>query len=387
MTTKIAHLADTHLGFRQYGLIEREEDFYNAFDNIINDIIEEDVDFVLHSGDLFETSKPPVNALLAAQKGFNKLYEADIPIYTIAGNHDILMRRKATLPHRLFENNKFNILTTKNNYYVHDDVFIGGFSYVSKRNEERIIDLFNKISEESKKYENRILMIHGSIDKYFEFNPEFTLSMIPSDFTYYAMGHLHKRIKEEFKGGYLSYPGSTEVMSLTELKNYNKSKKGYNLITLNNGVAEVEYKNMPLQRELIQKSISYPELDEKLEELKEDIVNLDKKPVVYLTIKNGDFDRQEVFQKIESVLGNKALTIRKEYKPTETIKNEYEDIDSDKITAEYLIKEEMKDYGEDISDLALDLYKQLSVSNKPEAYKIAEDFFEKQYNNQKGDDE
>ena len=42
MTTKIAHLADTHLGYRQYGLLEREEDFYDAFNKIIDDIIEKD---------------------------------------------------------------------------------------------------------------------------------------------------------------------------------------------------------------------------------------------------------------------------------------------------------------------------------------------------------
>ena len=33
MTIKIAHLADTHLGYRQYGLQEREDDFYDSFIN------------------------------------------------------------------------------------------------------------------------------------------------------------------------------------------------------------------------------------------------------------------------------------------------------------------------------------------------------------------
>ena len=51
---KFAHLADTHLGYRQFGLLEREKDFYEVFDKIIDKIIEEKVDFVIHSGDLFD---------------------------------------------------------------------------------------------------------------------------------------------------------------------------------------------------------------------------------------------------------------------------------------------------------------------------------------------
>ena len=38
MTIKIAHMADTHLGYKQYGLNERENDFYKTFEKIIDDI-------------------------------------------------------------------------------------------------------------------------------------------------------------------------------------------------------------------------------------------------------------------------------------------------------------------------------------------------------------
>ena len=48
---KFAHLSDTHLGYRQFGLNEREKDFYEVFELIIDKIIEENVDFVIHSGD------------------------------------------------------------------------------------------------------------------------------------------------------------------------------------------------------------------------------------------------------------------------------------------------------------------------------------------------
>ena len=43
---KFAHLADTHLGYRQFGLIEREKDFYEVFEKVIDKIIEEKEDIL-----------------------------------------------------------------------------------------------------------------------------------------------------------------------------------------------------------------------------------------------------------------------------------------------------------------------------------------------------
>lgn len=98
---QFAHLADTHMGYRQYGLVERENDFFQVFEQAIDEIINERPDFVIHSGDLFEYSRPPTRALLTAQKGILRLKEANIPIYAIAGNHDVVMRKNA-LPPKLY---------------------------------------------------------------------------------------------------------------------------------------------------------------------------------------------------------------------------------------------------------------------------------------------
>ena len=100
---KFAHLADTHLGYRQYGLFEREKDFYEVFEKVIDKIIEENVDFVVHSGDLFETARPSPMALLTFQKDLLKLKGAGIPMYAIAGNHDIVMRKGSIPPQVIFK--------------------------------------------------------------------------------------------------------------------------------------------------------------------------------------------------------------------------------------------------------------------------------------------
>ena len=51
---KIAVFTDPHLGYVQYGNYEREEDFYNTFNNMIDEIIKEDVGLVINAGDIFD---------------------------------------------------------------------------------------------------------------------------------------------------------------------------------------------------------------------------------------------------------------------------------------------------------------------------------------------
>ena len=81
-------MADNHLGYRQYGLYQREIDYYDTFKTAIKKILELRPDFVIHSGDLFEFFRSPPKALFEVQKGLKKLQEKNIPVYAIPGNHD-----------------------------------------------------------------------------------------------------------------------------------------------------------------------------------------------------------------------------------------------------------------------------------------------------------
>lgn len=396
MTIKIAHVADTHLGYRQYGLAEREEDIYITFNRIIDDMIDRDVDYVLHAGDLFENPKPPIKALLVAQEGFNKLLEHEIPVYVIAGNHDILQRRKTAIPQKLYENKNFHIINYSNNndsnneIVLKEDIFLTGLQYLPKSKEEGISSVLSEITKKALEHKWKILMLHGSISKYFEIEPEFELKTIPEGYDYYAMGHLHNRIRDTFKGGKLSYPGSTEIRSKSELPDYYKNKKGYNLITVTDDKLNVDYINIPLEREFIDKQIDYSKLNESLEKLEEKIKTSlhekAKKPVVYLSIENGNYDRSDVAALVYDKLEDITLTTRITYKPTETIENIPENLDKDNITPENMIKERLKeDYGDEIATLAIELYKNLSEKNIPAAQNIADEFYRKTYQDIKGE--
>ena len=93
---RIAHLADVHLGFRQFqrldasGVNQREADVAAAFRRAIDAVIEQRPDAVLIAGDLFHSVRPTNRAIIEAFAGLRRLREAlpAAPVALIAGNHD-----------------------------------------------------------------------------------------------------------------------------------------------------------------------------------------------------------------------------------------------------------------------------------------------------------
>lgn len=93
---RIAHLADLHLGFRQYqrttadGTNQREHDVALAFERAISKVIELRPDAVLFAGDIFHTVRPPNPAIIHAFNQLARLSD-ELPkaaIVMVAGNHD-----------------------------------------------------------------------------------------------------------------------------------------------------------------------------------------------------------------------------------------------------------------------------------------------------------
>lgn len=66
---KIVHFSDTHLWIN-IDNTTREDDFYNNFKIVIDDIISIKPDFVIHSWDLFHYSKPWNKAISIALEWF-----------------------------------------------------------------------------------------------------------------------------------------------------------------------------------------------------------------------------------------------------------------------------------------------------------------------------
>lgn len=92
---RIAHLADTHLGYSAYGRADPESgrnqravDIERSFEAAISDILTREVDLVLHAGDVFHHTRPSWSTLTHFVRQMRRLELAGIPAVVIAGNHD-----------------------------------------------------------------------------------------------------------------------------------------------------------------------------------------------------------------------------------------------------------------------------------------------------------
>lgn len=108
---KLAHLADVHLGFRQYhrltsqGINQREADVAGAFRRAVDELIATAPDIVVVAGDLFNSVRPTNAAILHSFGQFRRLREAlpAVPVVIVAGNHDTPRSVETGTILRLFE--------------------------------------------------------------------------------------------------------------------------------------------------------------------------------------------------------------------------------------------------------------------------------------------
>lgn len=96
MTYHIAHLADLHVGFRQFnkttpgGINQREADVTEALRRVVSAVIDAAPDLIVIAGDVFHHVRPPNAAILALFAQLQRLRVGlpTTPIVVIAGNHD-----------------------------------------------------------------------------------------------------------------------------------------------------------------------------------------------------------------------------------------------------------------------------------------------------------
>lgn len=94
---KILHCSDIHLGrkpvgsaFSEYS-IQRYEDYFRSFANLIDFSIDAETDLVMIAGDLFDRKELSPDVLERTEKLLGRLKGSEIKIVAIEGNHDRIL--------------------------------------------------------------------------------------------------------------------------------------------------------------------------------------------------------------------------------------------------------------------------------------------------------
>lgn len=291
---KFAHMADCHLGsWRQPELKELN---FQSFQWAVNKCIKEKVDFVLISGDLFDSAYPSIDVLKETFGEFRKFKDQNIPVFLIAGSHDYSVSGKTfldVLEKAGFCKNVSQFEERNGEIILQPTLYknVAIYGYPGKKSSLEIDDL-ERIKLQDSPGLFKILMIHTAIRDAVKNLP---IKAVDQDalpkVDYYALGHLHIN----YQKGNKVYSGPIFPNNITELEEL----KGGSFYIFSNGnlkKEEIKLKNvLPISLEVKNALTATDEIISSLEKefLKEKILILK----LYGTLEKGkssDIDLQKI---------------------------------------------------------------------------------------------
>ncbi|HEY3746496.1 MAG TPA: DNA repair exonuclease [Gemmatimonadaceae bacterium] len=244
---RLVHLADIHLGFRQYqrqtptGINQREADVGESLQRVIDAVIDLKPDLVLVAGDVFHTVRPTNPAILHGFRQFSRLVQAlpDTKVVMIAGNHDTPRTAETGCILRLFSQLNITVIDGKSSRISFPELDLMILAVP-----DMALDRARLEPDLTAKY--NILLLHGEIEgvlpKYGRelerASMEITQQELGAEkWDYVALGHyhVHRRIAENaYYSGSLDYTSTNPWGELSEERETGIGGKGiieYDLAT------------------------------------------------------------------------------------------------------------------------------------------------------------
>jgi len=228
---------------------------FSAFDKALTRCMEEKVDFIVISGDLFHSNIPDMGVVNNAVKKMREVRDKGIPIYVIYGSHDYSPNETSIVDildsAGLFtkivrgevENQKLRLEFTED---PETKAKLVGISARKIGMEEKYYEILDRETLE-KEDGFKIFVFHSALS---EFKPDFLarmasvpISYFPKGFDYYAGGHIHKQIEEKLPGYdkivyagplFAGYPRDLEQSACGE-------RRGFYLISFDDRIKKVEF--------------------------------------------------------------------------------------------------------------------------------------------------
>ncbi len=314
----VLHVSDTHLGLRQYGLEERERDIYESFMEVIDIVIKERVDLVIHSGDFFDSYRPPPQALLVAINGLRKLRDKGVPVVAVLGEHDTPKRRSFPPLLLLQELGLLRALgynpAKRENYYLNTRsrkgvrVLVAGVSN-HRSIEIRLLPERIRLVPKPPRDTPSIFMCHQGLREVVPMG-EIGLEDLPEGFNYYGLGHIHSYTELSKNGVPVVYPGSIEATRMDEV---GEGVRKYVVI------ASIDTRgSVVVDRHVLTSPRPQFFIDAEYKRLRDEIGRVlsrnrfIKKPVLHISIRNAPLSlrRQSLYALLDSLLRNRVLHYR-----------------------------------------------------------------------------
>lgn len=250
---KFAHMADCHIGaWRDEKLRDLN---LKAFEKAIDICVTEKVDFIVISGDLFDTNIPNLSQVKLAVEKLKSAKDKGINIYLVFGSHDYNPNTISMIDvlesADLFEN------VSKGEYkgdklelqFVEDPKTGAKMAGLHGRKVGLEKEYFEALDVKSLEREKgfKIFLFHSSLT---EMNPGYIpegrcvpLSMLPPSFNYYAGGNIHKKIEGKFaKYPFVVYPGPLFGTDFRDLEDMAQGeKRGFYIVEFDDEVKNTRF--------------------------------------------------------------------------------------------------------------------------------------------------
>ena len=234
------HFGDVHLGYRQYGLEERGQDFTDAFMSAIQYCRDVRPDFVVIAGDLFDSKAINPRTYADADFGLSLLAHDGIPVVAVEGNHERWFRRdERSWLWQLSRSSRLRLLqqidpqdgvvrwepwTAKRGHGAYTDIGptrVFGVEYLGARLPDYIPQVVDAaIPTPADGIEFRVGVLHTGVD---EMSPAgqggaaaADLMALRSIADYVALGHIHYRYEVPEHDPWIFNPGALEAHNVQE---------------------------------------------------------------------------------------------------------------------------------------------------------------------------
>ena len=397
---KIAIISDLHLGFRQHGSIERENDFYNHFLKICDHISKKNPDIVIIAGDIFDKPNPSPKAIGVYREGIGNL-RSDI-VLTIKGNHTMIARDGHYSIDEYFDDDDFE------GYYLLEDeswsagqysmetqydsdfkkykdikLSVDGITYRANSQLDNFFEVQTLLSS-SKKEEGtyRILVVHQAFKEFCGFTGE-ELSINDIDTSVYdaiICGHIHGHYHTKLDDGtWFIQPGSIERMNTTEALDEMRNGKGYYILDTKKN--SVDFYPVNCSRKFFLGNVELSnkkDMEEHFNRLEDSLSKLDEPAVISFNYRSSLENMNQLRDKIGLIKENILLNKSSIYDETE------EDVSLEVSEKELpTVVEAIKMYGEKTNlskeeiQLATDIYNILGNDDERDISQLLEEYFRK----------